>query len=256
MPVLCLIKKQMDNFIFGLRPVIEAIKAGKEIDRILLKKDMASENTGELFALIKSRGIIVQRVPLEKLNRLTPNNHQGVIAFLSTVKYHKLDDIVTRVFDDGRDPFIVILDGITDVRNFGAIARTCDCAGVNAIVLPETGSVSVGPDAIKTSAGALLTLPVCREKNTLKAVKTLKSYGFSVIAASEKASVSYTSPDYVMPVAIVMGNEEKGISPQVLKECSHLVSIPQFGNIQSLNVSVATGIMVYEVVRQRMNKKI
>lgn len=246
----------MDNFIFGLRPVIEAIKAGKEIDRILLKRDVTGETIGELFSLTKENDIPVQRVPIEKLNRLTKNNHQGVVAFLRQIDYRHLDDIVTLKFEEGVDPFVVILDGITDVRNFGAIARTCECAGVDAIVIPEHGSVTVGPDAIKTSAGALLTLPVCREKNIVKTVSLLKNYGFTVVAASEKASVDYTTPDYTGPVAIILGNEEKGIRPEVMRESSRPVAIPQRGNIQSLNVSVAAGVMIYEVIRQRMNANI
>lgn len=242
----------MDNFIFGIRPVIEAIKAGKEIDRILIKKETGGENISELLDLIKENGLVSNRVPVERLNRITRKNHQGVIAFLSTVTYHRLENIVPDLFEQGKNPFIVILDGITDVRNFGAIARTCDCAGVDCIVIPERGSVSVGPDAVKTSAGALLSLPVCREKNVRRAVRFLKDCGFNVVAASEKAVVNYTAENYDTPVAIVMGNEETGIESDVLRECSALVSIPQLGNIQSLNVSVAAGVMIYEVVRQRM----
>lgn len=242
----------MENFIFGLRPVIEAIKAGKEIDKILLKKDFSGTISAELLQLIKENGIVSQRVPVEKLNRLTRKNHQGVVAYLSAVSYYRLDTLVPQLYEQGCVPFIVVLDGITDVRNFGAIARTCECAGVDAIVIPERGSVSVGADAVKTSAGALLTLPVCREPDLKKSVRFLKDSGFNVVAASEKAVENYTESDYTSPTAIIMGNEETGISPQLLRECSSLVSIPQFGTIQSLNVSVAAGVMIYEVVRQRL----
>lgn len=243
-----------ENFIFGIRPVIEALRDGKKIDRVLLKHDLNGERKGELLGLLKEYRIPAQRVPVERLNRLTDKNHQGVVAFIASVEYYSLEDILQEL--DGRDkvPFILILDGITDVRNFGAIARTCECAGVDAIIIPEKGSVSIGPDAIKTSAGALLSIPVCREPNLRFAVNVLKSNGFRVVAASEKASVNYTDEDYILPTAIVMGNEEKGISYNVLKECSALVSIPQFGTIQSLNVSVACGVMIYEVIRQRMLK--
>lgn len=242
----------MDNFIFGLRPVIEAIKAGKEIDRILIKKDASGQNLGELLELIRENNIVSRRVPVEKLNRLTSKNHQGVIAYLSSVTYYRLENLIPELYEKGIVPFIVVLDGITDVRNFGAIARTCECAGVDAIVIPERGSVSVGADAVKTSAGALMTIPVCRESNLNVAVKDLKNNGFTVVAASEKAAENYTAVDYTVPVAIVMGNEETGISSNVLKNCTALVKIPQFGVIQSLNVSVAAGVMMYEVVRQRM----
>lgn len=243
----------MENFIFGLRPVIEAVKAGKEIDKILIKKDLSGTNAPELFSLIKENGIVVQRVPVEKLNRLTRKNHQGVVAFLSAVSYYRLDTLVPQLYEEGSVPFIVVLDGITDVRNFGAIARTCECAGVDAIVIPEKGSVTVGADAVKTSAGALLSIPVCREPDLKKSVRYLIDSGFNVVAASEKAVENYTVPDYSGPTAIVMGNEEKGISQSIIRDCTSLVSIPQFGNIQSLNVSVAAGVMIYEVVRQRLN---
>lgn len=242
----------MENFIFGLRPVIEAIKAGREIDRILIKKDAAGRNIGELLDLIKENGIVSRRVPVEKLNKITGKNHQGVVAYLSAVPYHRLDNLVPELFEKGIVPFVVILDGITDVRNFGAIARTCECAGIDAIVIPERGSVSVGADAVKTSAGALLTVPVCREPNLSSAVKDLRNSGFEVVAASEKATDNYTAVDYTVPVAIVMGNEETGIDTKVLRNCTSLVRIPQFGMIQSLNVSVAAGVMMYEVVRQRI----
>lgn len=242
----------MENYIFGIRPVIEAIKSGADIDKVLIKKDIDSANASELFSLAKEYQIVIQRVPQEKLNRITKKNHQGVVAFLSAITYHRLENLVPQLYEDGIVPFIVVLDGITDVRNFGAIARTCECAGVSAIVIPEKGSVSVGADAVKTSAGALLSIPVCRESSMNKAVRFLLDNGYSVISATEKASQLYTMPDYTVPTAIVMGNEETGISESILKISSDLVSIPQFGNIGSLNVSVAAGIMIYEVVNQRM----
>ncbi len=195
---------------------------------------------------------MIQRVPVEKLNKITRKNHQGVIAILSAVTYHRLDHIVPQLYEDGMLPFIVILDGITDVRNFGAIARTCECAGVDAIVIPQRGSVSVGGDAVKTSAGALLHLPVCRERGVTGALHFLKDNGYRIVAASEKADINYTKADYTVPVAIVMGAEDTGISPEALKLCDTFVSIPQFGNISSLNVSVAAGVIMYEVVRQRL----
>ena len=203
--------------------------------------------------MIRANKLLSQRVPVEKLNKITRKNHQGVIAILSAVTYHRLDHLVPALYEEGVLPFIVVLDGITDVRNFGAIARTCECAGVDAIVIPEHGSVSVGGDAIKTSAGALHHLPVCRERNTAGAVRFLKDNGYRIVAASEKVDINYTQADYTVPVAIVMGAEDVGISPEVLKLCDTFVSIPQFGHIGSLNVSVAAGVIMYEVVRQRLN---
>ena len=189
---------------------------------------------------------------MEENNRITRKNHQGVIAFISPVSYLRLENIVPTLYEEGKIPFIVLLDGLTDVRNFGAIARTCECAGVDAIVIPERGSVSVTPDAVKTSAGALLHLPVCRERSIPEALHYLQGCGVKIVAASEKASELYTAPDYTVPVAVVMGAEDVGLSPQTLRYCETRVALPQRGQIGSLNVSVAAGVMIYEVVRQRM----
>ncbi len=243
---------ERSEYIFGIRAVIEAIDAGKQIDKIFIKKDLQGELVGELFDLIKQHNIVTQRVPIERINKITRKNHQGVVAILSAVTYYKLDDIVPMLYEEGLLPFVVVLDGITDVRNFGAIARTCECVGANAIVIPERGSVSVNADAVKTSAGALHHIPVCREKNTVKAVKFLKDNGYQIVAASEKADINYTQADYTGPVALVMGAEDVGISPEVIRLCDTFVSIPMFGHIGSLNVSVAAGVMMYEVVRQRL----
>lgn len=242
-----------NQYIFGIRAVIEAIEAGKEIDKIMLKKDLTGELVGELLALIHEYGIVTQRVPVERINRITRKNHQGVVAMLSAVTYNKLENLVPQLYEDGKLPFIVVLDGITDVRNFGAIARTCECAGVDAVVIPERNSVSVNADAVKTSAGALHYLPVCRERNLVSAVKFLKNSGYKVYGATEKSKINYTTPDYTEPTAIVLGAEDSGISNEILHLCDTQVAIPEFGNINSLNVSVAGGIMLYEVVRQRLN---
>lgn len=244
---------EKNEFIFGIRAVLEAITAGKDIDRILIKKELSGELASELFETARRYEIPLRRVPLEKINRISRKNHQGVIAILSQVTYHRLENLVPMLYEEGRLPFIVLLDGITDVRNFGAIARTCECAGADAIVIPDHDSVGVNGDAVKTSAGALHYLPVCREHSIAGAVRFLKDNGYQVVAASEKAAINYTQGSYTDPVAIVMGAEDKGISPDVLKLCDTLVAIPQFGNIGSLNVSVAAGVMIYEVVRQRLS---
>lgn len=245
---------EKSEMIFGIRAVIEAIEAGKEIDKILVKRDLQSDLSKELFEVLRGKGIVVQRVPVEKINRITMKNHQGVIAFLSAITYERLQNIVPSLYEEGKNPFIVVLDGITDVRNFGAIARTCECAGVNAIVIPERGSVSVGGDAVKTSAGALLHIPVCRERSITEALQYLKDSGCKLVAATEKASYNYTKPDYKStPIALVMGAEDTGVAREHLAFCEEKVSIPQLGTIASLNVSVAAGILIYEVVRQREN---
>jgi 23S rRNA (guanosine2251-2'-O)-methyltransferase len=193
----------------------------------------------------------MQRVPVERIDRVTRKNHQGVIAFTSAVTYQRLENIVPLLYEEGKIPFILVLDGLTDVRNFGAIARTCEVAGVDAIVIPERGSVTVNADAIKTSAGALHTIPVCREQSLKEAIVFLKNSGIKVVAATEKAANYYTESDFSVPVAIVMGAEDMGVAADHLRVSDELVRIPQIGTIQSLNVSVAAGVLIYEVVRQR-----
>lgn len=239
--------------VFGIRAVIEAIESGKQVDKVLMKKDLGGELARELLSVTREYNVPVQRVPVERINKVTRKNHQGVIAFMAAVDYYHVDDIVPTLYDEGINPLVVVLDGVTDVRNFGAIARTCECAGVNCIVIPERNSVSVNADAVKTSAGALNYLPVCRERNLVKAVQYLRDSGFKVMGASEKTDLNYTKADFTGPVAIVLGAEDTGISTDVLKLCDTLVAIPEFGQINSLNVSVAGGIMIYEVVRQRLN---
>ena len=239
--------------VFGIRAVIEAIESGKQVDKVLMKKDLGGELARELLSVTREYNVPVQRVPVERINKVTRKNHQGVIAFMAAVDYYHVDDIVPALYDEGINPLVVVLDGVTDVRNFGAIARTCECAGVNCIVIPERNSVSVNADAVKTSAGALNYLPLCHERNLVKAVQYLRDSGFKVMGASEKTDLNYTKADFTGPVAIVLGAEDTGISTDVLKLCDTLVAIPEFGQINSLNVSVAGGIMIYEVVRQRLN---
>ena len=243
-----------NDYIFGIRPVIEAIEAGKDIDKILVKKDLSGELINELYDLVKEYKILIQRVPLEKINRITRKNHQGVLAILSSVTYSNISNVIPEIYESGNMPFLVALDGVTDVRNFGAIARTCECAGVDAIVIPERHSVSVSGDAMKTSAGALNYVQVCRERSMVGALNYLKANGCKSVGASGKTKVSYTDVDYSVPTVIVMGAEDKGLEPEVEAVCDELVTIPEYGKINSLNVSVAAGILMYEVVRQR-NKK-
>ena len=250
-PFIRKVSENKSEFIFGVRAVLEAVLAGKDVDKILIRKDSETELTKELFEALRGKRIPVQRVPNERLNRVTMKNHQGVVAFMSEVTYQQLEDIIPQMFENGVDPFIVLLDGITDVRNFGAIARTCECAGVNAIVIPMTDSVSVNADAVKTSAGALHTLPVCREKSIHDAIVFLKNSGVRVIAATEKTSANYTQSDYKGPIALVMGSEDTGIDSGNLRICDDLVQIPILGRIGSLNVSVAAGVLIYEAVKQR-----
>lgn len=241
-----------NDYIFGIRPVIEAIEAGRDIDKIFVSKELHSDVARELLDKAREMHVLVQRVPPEKIQRITRKQTQGVLAILSAVTYHRLDHLVPELYEAGLMPFVLILDGITDVRNFGAIARTAECAGVDAIVIPQHGSVSVGGDAVKTSAGALLHIPVCRERSVRRAVQFLKDNGYRVVAVSEKADINYTEANFTDPVALVMGAEDVGISPDVYELCDLRVGIPMFGKIGSLNVSVAAGVLMYEVVRQRL----
>ncbi|MBD5232506.1 MAG: 23S rRNA (guanosine(2251)-2'-O)-methyltransferase RlmB [Bacteroidales bacterium] len=242
-----------NDYIFGLRAIIEAIEAGRDIDKVLIRKDLAGGDLSrELLHKIKEYGIPSQRVPLEKLNRITMKNHQGAIALLSAVPYHSLEQLLPTLYEEGAMPFFVMLDGVTDVRNFGAICRTAECAGADAVIIPERGSATPNADAMKTSAGALMHLPVCRVSSLKEAISYLQQSGVTVIGASEKADKTYTDVPCTGPVAIVMGAEDTGLSPEVIRSCDYLASIPILGSIGSLNVSVAAGIMTYEVVRQRL----
>ena len=243
--------QEKSDMIFGVRAVIEAIEAGKDIDKILVKRDIQSDLSKELFAALKGKFIPVQRVPVEKINRITRKNHQGVVAFIAAVTYQRTEDIVPTLFEEGKTPLLVMLDGVTDVRNFGAIARTCECAGMDAVIIPAKNSASVNADAMKTSAGALHTLPVCREQSLTATIKYLKESGFKIIAATEKGDYDYTRADYTAPTCIIMGAEDTGIPYDHLSLCDEWVKIPLIGHIASLNVSVAAGILIYEAVRQR-----
>jgi 23S rRNA (guanosine2251-2'-O)-methyltransferase len=246
-----MITTEEKDFIFGIRPIQEAITAGKEIDRILIEKDLKSPHITELITTCIQLHIPFVRVPVEKLNRITKKNHQGVIAYLSSIVYASLDHVVTEAFAAGRNPLILILDRITDVRNFGAIARTAECAGVDAIVVPEKNSARIGGDAFKTSAGALSFIPVCREQNMFNAIKYLKNSGLQIVACTEKSNKDVFYIDLTPPTAIIMGSEEDGIMHEYIEQCHLAVKIPMQGKISSLNVSVATGVILFETMRQR-----
>lgn len=243
--------KPQTNMIFGAHSVIEALRSGKEIEKIILKKDLMGEVLREVLKGARERDVPYQFVPSERLDWITPKNHQGVIAYLSSIEYQKLEQLIPMLYDEGKEPFILVLDHITDVRNFGSIARTAECAGVHAIVIPDKGAAQINADAIKTSSGALHTIPVCRVTNLLKTIQYLAESGLKIIAASEKGNQSYNNISISGPVAVVMGAEDKGITPEILRKATHIVKIPVLGKVQSLNVSVATGLILYEVVRNR-----
>lgn len=240
-----------ENFIYGFRAILETIKSGRPIDKIFLRKGLNNELFSELFQVIRETGIPYQFVPQQKLDRITKKNHQGAIAFISPVEIHNIEDVLPQLYEQGETPFLLILDRITDVRNFGAIARSAECAGVHAILIPHKNSASINEDAVKTSAGALSKIKVCRTPSLEQTAKFLKSSGIQLVAASEKASKEHFQIDFTLPTAIIMGSEDKGISNKLLDVTDSLAKIPLLGEIASLNVSVATGVFLFEVVRQR-----
>ncbi|MEK6616077.1 MAG: 23S rRNA (guanosine(2251)-2'-O)-methyltransferase RlmB [Bacteroidota bacterium] len=245
-------KQSAAKLIFGIRPVIEAIRSGKEIEKIFFQKDSGSRLMGELNDDIKKYKIPFQFVPSEKLNHLIKSrNHQGVIALLSPVTYCDIEDIITTVFEKGETPLVIILDRITDVRNIGAIARSAECAGVHAMIVPSRGSAQINSDAIKASAGAIYQIPICRSENLKHTFDFLKKSGLRIISCTEKSEKTIYETDFSLPTAIVLGSEEDGISEEYLKLSDEKVKIPLHGKIESLNVSVSAGIALYEVVRQR-----
>jgi 23S rRNA (guanosine2251-2'-O)-methyltransferase len=243
--------RSQNDFIYGTRAVLEAIDAGKEIEKVLIQKDLRNDLIRQLISKLKDLSIPFNQVPLEKLYRLTRKNHQGVICFISPIQYQSLDHVIESAYAQGKDPFLVILDRVTDVRNFGAIARTMECAGADALVIQSKGNALVGGDAMKTSTGALNLLPVCREENLKNTLNNLKNTGIRVIGCTEKTETSLYDSDLSGPIAIILGSEEDGISGEYLKLCDLKVKIPMSGKIESLNVSVSTGIVIYETLRQR-----
>jgi 23S rRNA (guanosine2251-2'-O)-methyltransferase len=244
------------DMIYGTRAVMEAIRAGRPIERILIQKGISNDLVRELTQLARKHDVVFTYVPPEKLNRLSNKNHQGVICLMSAVEYASLDNIIHAAYSEGREPFLIILDRITDVRNFGAIARTAECVGVSALVIAEKGNAPISSDAMKTSAGALNHLPVCREKDLNKTITSLRENGIMVVACTEKASKTIYEVEFNRPVAIILGSEEDGISNELLRYADELVKIPMKGQIGSLNVSVAAGIAMYEVLRQSMLKQL
>lgn len=239
------------QIIYGLRPVIEALAGGQQVERVLLQNGLNSSLLNELRTKLKERDVPFQYVPVEKLNKMTSGNHQGVVATIAAVKYHSVVDILENPVDPENPGLLLVLDHITDVRNMGAIARTAECTGVAALVVPDHGSAAINEDAVKTSSGALLRVPVCREQNLKTVVNLAKQYGYQIVASTEKGAMHYREVDFRQPTLLIMGNEETGISPELLKMSDVRAKLPILGEVQSLNVSVAAGVMMYEVLEQR-----
>jgi 23S rRNA (guanosine2251-2'-O)-methyltransferase len=241
--------------IFGIRPVIEAIKAGKQIDRLLIKQGLQGELYHELMTEVKTHNIVYQIVPIERIELVTRKNHQGVLAWLSVIEYQYIANLLPMIYEKGEDPLIIALDGVSDVRNFGAIVRTADCLGAHAIIIPEKGSARITADAVKTSAGALHSFPVCRERSIVRSIEFLKESGLKVICAGEKSGSVASGTKLTGPSVLILGSEDKGVSRELISLSDHQIMIPMTGSIGSLNVSVAAGILLYEIVRQRSKQK-
>lgn len=241
-----------ESIIYGMRPVLEAIQSEKTIDKILLQKGLTGPLFKDLFIKVRENKIPFQYVPEERLRKFTRGNHQGVVAFMSAIEYSNIFDIVPFLFEQGKVPFLLILDKITDVRNIGAIARSAECAGVDAIIIPMKGAAQLNEDAVKSSAGALHKVPICRHTNLVEVIEYLQSSGIEVVGITEKAESTYYQKDFTKPVCLIMGNEYEGIAWDYLRKCNASVRIPMVGTIRSLNVSVATGIMLFEIEKQRI----
>jgi 23S rRNA (guanosine2251-2'-O)-methyltransferase len=239
------------KMIYGTRAVMEAIHSGQELERIFIQQHLSNPLIRELKEEVNKHQLHFQLVPVEKLNRITRNNHQGVVAYLSHVEYGNLEEIVQGLFEAGRTPLLLILDRITDTRNLGAIARTAECAGVDAMIIPSRGSALINSDAMKASAGALHHLPVCREDNLKNVISYLQECGIRVVACTEKSDKDARRASLLGPLAIIMGSEENGVSHEYLKRADDKVSLPMVGNVSSYNVSVAAGMVLYEVLCQR-----
>jgi len=244
-------KRETNQMVFGTRAVMEAIESGREIESLFVQRGLSGTLFAEFKALIKEHNIAYQQVPIEKLNRITRKNHQGIIAVISPIIYQNIEDLLPSIYERGETPLFLMLDGVTDVRNMGAIARTAECAGVHAIIVPKKGSAEINPDAIKTSAGALFKIPVCRHDSLSKTAKFLIESGIQLVVSTEKTKESIYDVDYTVPSCIIMGAEDVGVSDDLIRISDKLAKIPMFGEIGSLNVSVSAAVVIYEAIRQR-----
>ena len=243
---------EKDNQIFGIRAIIEAINAKKEIDKVFVQKDAQGDLMQDLMKTMKRNNINFSYVPVEKLNRLTPNNHQGAVATIAPISFVALETMVESVIESGKKPLFLILDQLSDARNFGAIIRTAECTGVDGIIIQKQGSAPVNGDTVKTSAGAVFNVPICKVDHIKDAIFYLQGSGVKTVAATEKTDQNIYDINFNEGVAIIMGSEDRGVNPSVLKIVDEKAKLPMFGTIESLNVSVACGAFLYEALRQRM----
>jgi 23S rRNA (guanosine2251-2'-O)-methyltransferase len=242
----------MSNLIYGHHPVVEAIRAGKAVEKVFFQQGVRGENEKEIRHLTKAHAIPLQVVPREKLDKMTKGNHQGVAAYMALVEFQSVEAILPFLYEQGETPLLLLLDTITDVRNFGAICRSAECMGVQAVIIPEAGSAPANEDAMKASAGALARVRLCRVRSLFSTVEWLQQSGVQVVAtALTDRSKPVFEVDFTIPTAIIMGSEGDGVHPKLLKMADEVVKIPQATNFDSLNVSVATGVVLYEALRQR-----
>ena len=246
-------RPKKSSLIIGRTAVKEAIESGKQLDRIYLQNNSHGKLVEEIRSLARQYNIPVNKVPVEKLNGFNINDHEGCVAFIAKVQYYELQQVISFVIEKGEAPLFLLLDGITDIRNIGGIVRTAYCCGVHALIIPDKGVGSLNEDAILTSAGALEKIPVCRINSLMKAVDELHLNGIKVFASEMTAKKNVFDCIFKEPCAIVMGNEEKGIYPSLMKICDEKFKIPMAGDFESLNVGVATGMILYEVMKQRMS---
>ncbi len=239
------------DLVFGIHPILEGLESGKNFDKILILNSLKNSLAKEIIAIAKEKGIAVNKVPQQKLDRITRKNHQGIIGFIAPIEFQQIEDILPEIFARGKNPFLLILDRISDVRNFGAIVRTAECAGVDAIIIPKKGSAQINGETIKTSTGAIFNIPICKVSGIDSIIPFLKNSGIHLIACTEKSEVNYTEVDYALPIGIILGNEESGIAISNITKSDSTAKLPLIGKTKSLNVSVAAGIIMYEAIRQR-----
>ncbi len=239
------------DLVFGIHPILEGLKSGKNFDKLLILNSLRTPQAKEIMALARESGISINKVPQQKLDRVTRKNHQGIIGFIAPIEFQSIENIIPEIFAQGKTPFIIILDRISDVRNFGAIVRTAECAGVNAIIIPKKGSAQINGETIKTSSGSIFNIPICKVSGLDSIIPFLKESGIHLVACTEKAEINYTEINYTIPVGIILGSEESGIAISNITKSDSTAKVPLVGKTKSLNVSVAAGIIMYEVIRQR-----
>ena len=240
-----------NDIVFGTRPVLEAINSGKTLEKLFIQKNLKKEILEKIKSKLSNKKINISYVPKEKLNRITKKNHQGIICYISPISYQPIEEIIQRVFEKGKDPFVIILDRITDTRNFGAISRVADASGVDAIIIPEKESAIITSDSIKTSAGAINYVPICKVKSLRSTANFLKESGLKLVSCTEKGDKKFYDADLTSPCCIILGSEKDGISNSLMDISDERLNIPMKGNVESLNVSSSASVILFEVVRQR-----